>query len=234
MNEKRCLSIVASSAFLSLVLIFGGSLVSLGKANLPEPTSTPIVTLFHNCLGSFWVDSPSNGSYSSNSTLNLEVEGAVMMGSNCQLNMSYSLDSGAKIVLPVNLTWEQDHFMVASFDGTATLTKLSDGNHSVTVYIELDEYNVGEAGTFYPKYVDSESSLVNFTIDSVPQPTATIIPYSSPSPKIKPTSPRQQTGFLVTNLPVEYGYAIAAAVIAVVAIAAVTLRKRRTRKKADL
>lgn len=70
-----------------------------------------------------------------------------------------------------------------------------------------------------------------------PEPTSEPSPSPSPIPTIErtteptlePTStPKQSSGFLGTNLPVEYGYAIiAAAVIAVVALAAVALRKRR-------
>jgi hypothetical protein len=63
-------------------------------------------------------------------------------------------------------------------------------------------------------------------------PSLTQQPTPSPSPTAEPTStPKQQTGFLGTNLPTEYGYAIVAVlVIIIVAGLSLVYFKKQRRK----
>jgi hypothetical protein len=105
---------------------------------------------------------------------------------------------------------------------------LSNGLHTFVVHATQD----------VPGKAKDASATVYFTINStsISPPLSPSVVTTTPSPipsaAIEPTSeptliPKQQTGFLGTNLPVEYGYAIiAAAVIAIVAVAAIALRKR--------
>jgi hypothetical protein len=115
--------------------------------------------------------------------------------------------------------------------GNLTFSDLSQGNHSITVY--LGYQHLGS----HKRYEVYSFASANFTISTPtlpteipfnPSPTEQPTPAPTLSPTLEPTStPKQQSGFLGTSLPLEYGYAIiAVAVIAVVALVAVTLRKR--------
>jgi len=96
-----------------------------------------------------------------------------------------------------------------------TLTGLTDGIHTLIVYANDTVGNVGH------------SDLVQFTIDtSTPAPTLvpTLEPTITPHPH--GTMP---TGFLGTNIPTEYGYAIVAilVIIIVAGLSLVYLKKLR-------
>jgi hypothetical protein len=114
--------------------------------------------------------------------------------------------SAIAIVAPIKVT------------GNVDTSGLSEGSHTVEIYASDAAGNVGNSG------------LVQFTFNSImssPTPSITQNPISSPSPTIEPTfsHPPHGTapvGFLGTNLPVEYGYAIVA-VLAVIVIAGLSL-----------
>ena len=211
---KKTLLATITLTFLLVLMLTGFHSVKVTNAQFPSPPASPI-----------FITSPSNATSYSINLLNLNASIEGMIASNENISMAYSLDAGDNISLPISY---QDNGVpfTAIIIGATILPPLLNGNHSITVYVEFDEYNVGVGGTFYPKYVASESSLVNFTIDAIPQPTTT--PSPSPSPSLSPT-PKHQTGFFGTNLPVEYGYAIVAVlvIIAVAGLSLVYLKKRR-------
>jgi N-acetylneuraminic acid mutarotase len=124
--------------------------------------------------------------------------------------MGYSLDGQANVTIA----------------GNVTLSDLSVGSHSLVIYANDSAGNMGASQT------------VSFTIAEPPtpepSPTSNITP--SPSPTQNPTAtpkPTEQPGFLGAHLPIEYGYGLitTVAVIATVAIAAFTIRKRHPRPK---
>ncbi len=93
--------------------------------------------------------------------------------------------------------------------GNTTLTGLSQGTHTILVFANDTNGNVGSSGP------------TQFTVN-------TSTPSSPPSPSPSPISTaQQQSGFLGSSLPWEYGYALVAVVV-ILAVAAVVLvfRKR--------
>jgi hypothetical protein len=132
--------------------------------------------------------------------------------------------------------WETNYTVVynhneiwnGSISRYCPLNNIPEGNHSVTVIAqgEGNYYAFPETGStsLYSFFING-SSTVFFTVDTSPSPspspspTPTTSPIITPTlePTIEPTStPKQQTGFLGTNLPVEYGYAIVAVLVIVI------------------
>jgi hypothetical protein len=120
-----------------------------------------------------------------------------------------------------------------------TLKNVSPGYHSFKVYAYYPS-------SITPIYGQATTNFkVSYSVETTPSPSPSIEPSPSaapspsptPSPTLEPTiaptpTPKPHSGFLGTNLPVEYGYVIiAVAVIAVVALTAVALRKRHPRHK---
>jgi hypothetical protein len=109
------------------------------------------------------------------------------------------------------------------------LTGLTNGIHEIQVNASTYPWPDGEATTHKLQYFTINSSSADPPLSS-PTP---LEPKDSPFPSIptiEPTStPTQQTGFLGTNLPIEYGYAIVAVlvILVVAGLSLIYLRKFR-------
>jgi hypothetical protein len=101
-----------------------------------SPTTTPSSTLLFDALGICGIVSPSNTTYSS-TTLNLEISGQVIMGSNVYLLVNYSLDGRKPLPITIETQPPSGHAFVR-VNGTATLSQLSEGSHSITVFGDLE------------------------------------------------------------------------------------------------
>jgi hypothetical protein len=188
--------------------------VSTEPTKQPSVSPPPTPPKANFGYGSFWITSPSNETYDSNSPLSLDVKVEVIMKSNCQLFLKYSLDNQVNLTLPVKLTEEPDSMYFGSFDVTTSLSPLSAGSHKITVFGDFEVWNTTvESGP------QSSQIAVYFAVNS-----------SSFSKTIEPSStPIHQTGFLGTTLPLEYGFAILAVlvIIVVAGLSVVYLKKRR-------
>jgi len=100
------------------------------------PTSTPSSTLLFDALGICGIVSPSNKTYSS-TTLNLDISGQVIMGSNVYLIANYSLDGHESLPITIQTQPPSGHAFV-EVNGTVTLSQLSEGSHSITVFGDLE------------------------------------------------------------------------------------------------
>jgi hypothetical protein len=118
---------------------------------------------------------------------------------------------------------------------------LSTGTHIIQVNASAQAYMLDSYTIVYSPISYFDSGKIIVTVNPAPssspsiEPSPSITPSPSPSltpsptlaptiePTIEPTSnPKQQTGFLGTNLPTEYGYAIVA-VLVIVAVAGLSL-----------
>jgi hypothetical protein len=201
-------------SFLLVSISVGVQFVKSVKANYFPPWNSEIV-----------IDTPQNATYASG---NIALKGSIICitadsGNNCSAQFwldTKSIDSyesgvplaGIKAIMNsegTTVAW------YSFYNFTLPLSDLSDGSHIVTVNLV--------------SYRQVSPTTVSFTINTAqPTPLPSSTPNPSPFPIIEPTAtPLPQSGFLGTNLPLEYGYAIiAAALIAVVALAVVALRKR--------
>jgi len=237
--------IVATIVFIVILLVSmlnGFQLVELTKANfiiLPtEPNTDPPQLIVH---------SPLNGSsYHGEVTLDFTLIKPVSWEPQPTANGGKTLKVGgiANIHYIID-NLPEPHYLyeeetnpialdelprVSNF--SKTIKGLPAGEHSIQLVVSsLTWYspdNSGIYGTskppfYYPNITIADT--ISFAIE--PEPTSTISPSPSPSPThtpiieptVKPTStPKPQSGFLGTNLPTEYGYAIIAVlVVAVVA-----------------
>ncbi|HEX9862239.1 MAG TPA: hypothetical protein VGB11_03035 [Candidatus Bathyarchaeia archaeon] len=138
---------------------------------------------------------PSNYATYNSGLLTLNVSFHAMIYGNAKYYMTYSLDGketetlplvvyyyGSWIINPEN--WERNHI-----DGSVILPELSEGSHSITVYLECD-WEIGNAKTTWHEYY-YDNQTVYFTIKNItiqtPSPSSTT-PSSTPSP-----TPQQQT-----------------------------------------
>lgn len=143
----------------------------------------------------------------------------------------YSLDGKANSTVN-NLIQQNDNQSAVAFlapiqvTGNIDALGLSEGTHNIIFYASDSAGNT------------ECSDLVQFTIDT-PQPSTSSSLSSAPSstlaptlePTIEPTSTsEQQTGFLGTNLPTEYGYAIAAVLVIIVVAGLSVVYCKRVRK----
>jgi hypothetical protein len=118
----------------------------------PPPTSTStsssIPGSFAGPLGNFEISSPSSSVYSTN-PVTLSVTGHVIVGSNVELIMNYSLDGQERLPLPV-VVQPQEGF-VGVITGSLTLPNLSDGSHSITVFgdLEANGPNLAQATVYF-------------------------------------------------------------------------------------
>jgi uncharacterized protein (UPF0333 family) len=101
-----------------------------------SPTTTPSSTLLFDTLGICGIVSPSNTTYSS-TTPNLEISGQVIMGSNVYLLANYSLDGHEPLPITIETQPPSGHAFV-KVNGTATLSQLSEGSHSITVFGDIE------------------------------------------------------------------------------------------------
>jgi len=102
--------------------------------------------------------------------------------------LNYSIDTEAPTPIPVSYSSAYDTVGSSILSGSDTLSDLPNGLHNLVIQGKTD-YN----GTIY--------ASVNFTIN-VPSQNPSLNPASSN------TSLTQPSGFLGTNLPMTYGYAI--------------------------
>ena len=105
----------------------------------PSPSSSPTISAsFEGPLGVFGITSPSNKTYNSN-TLTLYVTGQVIVGSNVELLMTYSLDGQERLPIPIETQPSGPGLtFVGVIKGSVTLTQLSEGSHSITVFGDLE------------------------------------------------------------------------------------------------
>ena len=168
--------------------------------------------------------SPSNQSYSVNSVqLTFTVTGA-----DSSDIIKYSLDGTLK------------NQFYGSRTVSENLVSLTEGAHTV----QIDVYYIGAKLDWSHSVMQEPAEkhqIVHFSVVSLPstspstEPSTSVISTQSPSPSpiptIEPTktptltptdTPIQQTGFLGTSLPLEYGYAIVA-VLVIIVVAGVSL-----------
>ena len=121
----------------------------------PTPTSNPsssptIGASFEGPLGGFGITSPSNKTYSSN-TLTLYVTGQVIVGSNVELLMTYSLDRQERLPILIETQYGPGLTFVGVFNGSVTLPQLSEGSHSITVFgdLEANGHHLAQATVYF-------------------------------------------------------------------------------------
>jgi hypothetical protein len=157
----------------------------------------------------------------------------ILMDTPCSINFTVNVDAAPPTISSIsiqNKTYSKEDLLLTfvtsetsetwfCLDGkenttisrNVTLTGLPEGIHTLEIYANDTVGNIGH------------SDLIQFTIDtSTPSPTL--------APTVEPTStPKQQTGFLGTNLPTEYGYAIVGILVIVVVagLSMVYLKKLR-------
>jgi hypothetical protein len=132
--------------------------------------------------------------------------------------------------------WQQE-IIVAYCIFETSLKNVSSGNHQMKVNAYDSAYGPSDSR------VTQGNDKVNFTVvisSPFPVPSQSsesspsVAPSSSPSPSTSPTlepiSTPKTTGFLGTNLPLEYGYAIVATVVIVGVLAATAIAIRRQKK----
>jgi hypothetical protein len=190
------------------------------------------------------IQSPQNTTYNSGTlTLTIKADKSQLDDKAELKEISYVLDgvffnayNSSSALGPPSLTW-------------ATTLNLTQGTHTIEAYsqartylpIEGSVYDFG-GGVNFGSVVKSEPAKLTFTVASSSdstsptiEPSSSAIPSPSPSPSptlpptIEPTStPKQQSGFLGTSFPTEYGYAIMAVlVITVVAGLGLVYFKKR-------
>ena len=118
---------------------------------------------------------------------------------------------------------------------------LSTGTHTIQVNASAQAYTIDSYTIVYSPISYFDSGKVIVTVNPPPpsspstKPSPSIMPSitptPSPTPKMQPTieptivpttTPKQPSGFLGTNLPTEYGYAIVA-VLVIIAVAGLSL-----------
>lgn len=130
---------------------------------------------------------PSNTTYSSN-VLTLDVKFFAKILGNVNYSMSYSLDERCNYTVPLTIHYFGFGFMNDDnyITGSLTLPELSDGSHSITVYLTCDTDTWDMNSPNYPDadhYTYLDSQTVYFTIDTtseqeIPEfPPWTILPY---------------------------------------------------------
>ena len=210
-------------ALLTIIIVF--TLLSLSLVNLSLIDTASAETGGSISFSSgITLYSPVNKTYNGeNLLLNLSLHLAGNFASvDPNISMNYSIDETYKGVVPLKSNGQMDMFTTAI--GTVNLPKLPQGSHCLTINL----YGLNQK-TYEPKYLSYVNTVYfsTFGINPTLSPTATPSPSPTLSPSPSPTSeptkaptstPKQQTGFLGTNLPTEYGYAIVAVlVLAVVA-----------------
>jgi len=124
-----------------------------------------------------------------------------------------------------------------TFSGNMTMIGFHEGvSPYVVVYANDSNGNMGKSDlrNFSIIHTDQPFPTPTPNQTATPVSSATIAPVS-PSPTIAPSiepnaTPIQQAGFLGTNLPVEYGYALVAAVMVVVVLSVAAIAIRRQKK----
>jgi hypothetical protein len=103
----------------------------------PSPSYSSIITAwFEGPLGGFGITSPSNSTYDYD-TLTLYVTGQVIVGSNVELLMTYSLDGQERLPIPTETQPSSPGF-TGVIKGSVALPRLSEGSHNITVFGDLE------------------------------------------------------------------------------------------------
>jgi hypothetical protein len=166
------LILVTLSPLFIIVAYYGSLNYSYQDNSLPKtspiPTSSPAITptpthtanpssvsttsaFFDGPLGGFGITSPSNKTYNSN-TLTLSVTGQVILGSNVELLMTYSLDG--QDLLPLPIVTQPSHpglTFVGVINGSVSLAQLSEGSHDITVFgdLEANGHHLSQATVYF-------------------------------------------------------------------------------------
>jgi len=114
--------------------------------------------------------------------LTLNVSFSATIGGNINYSMSYSLDEICNETVPLVIHYFGLGFLYDRdyITGFVILPKLSEGSHSITVYLKCDTHTWDGEGIHYFTYLDSQT--VYFTIDTnsekeIPEfPSWTILP----------------------------------------------------------
>ena len=122
----------------------------IGKSNPPNPTQLAYASF--GPVGGFTIRSPVNFT-AAPTTVILNFTGQVGVGSNLVLSMTYSLDGQESVPFPFVLKqahdWDPFTGIIA---GSVTLSDLSEGSHSITVYGNLkfnSTPNVAQATVYF-------------------------------------------------------------------------------------
>jgi hypothetical protein len=219
MSKKSGLA-AAFILFFSLSLVADAGLVGLASANPnPAPPSAKSPEPLISCL------SPSNETYNSNKVpLIVNISNADPTAlAQCKLDGQIKCQFYGSNLLNLNLVG------------------LSEGFHQLEIHVYYHQIGIIQVPSMYPPYAEQPVPMekllfVSFTVASfLPSPSPSLQPSitPSPSPTVGPTvepalaptleptlepasAPKHQIGFLGTNLPVEYGYAILAGLVMVV------------------
>ncbi len=188
-----------------------------------------------------------NYGYSSNS-LTLNVSFKAMAYANMNYSATYSLDGQAKESLPIVKhylgNWVIYHGENDYVDGSVKLPTLSEGSHTITVFLTLD-WEIGDQnGVTVYTYYDNET--VNFTIrqDKTPEPPVVEPPIVAPPvenktepPVVTPSIPQEveptQTTDTTPPAPDPLLILVSALVAMVTLAALVNLKKRRKHAAKD-
>ena len=135
------------SLVLTVSLILGVQFVKLVEAN-PMPTD-PVIS----------IETPIDKTYDVNSlvlTITIVTKYDGYYFTSARRIVSYSLDGNTKVtIVEIDYTYDEEE-KASTFNGSAVLSELADGSHSLIVYAKYD-YDV--------KMIQSQSSI-NFTVDT--------------------------------------------------------------------
>ena len=179
-----------------------------------------------------YIISPSNYITYSSESLTLNVSFRAEVWGNVEYTVVYSLDGQKNEPLPTvdhYYSFAQRLHDKSYVDGAVILPELSEGSHTITVYLECDWAIGYSTGWEHHYYYDNET--VYFTVKNTvfPSPTSSPIPSPTPTPTptqtLEPTqSPEpQQTEHFPTTL------VIATSVIMTISVSVlfVYIRKRK-------
>jgi hypothetical protein len=120
-----------------------------------------------------YVISPSNSTYGSLS-LTLDVNFSAKIGGNINYSMSYSLDGTPNNTVPLEIHYFGLGFLYNRdyITGFVALPELSEGQHSITVYLECHTHTWDINSPNFPDpdyYNYSDSQTVHFSINTKPE-----------------------------------------------------------------
>jgi hypothetical protein len=130
---------------------------------------------------------PSNTSYNSR-LLILNVSFHAEIYGNIKYHMTYSLDGKENESVPlVEHYFGMFHQEKSYIDGSVVLPELSEGSHTITVYLECDQETWDSAGSHLHIYFDSQTVFFTILNTVLPTPTASPTPVITPSPELTPS-----------------------------------------------
>ena len=134
---------------------------------------------------------PSNETYRSK-VLALNVSFYALIGGNINFSMTYNLDGNDNETIDLvehYFSMFQQPQNRSYIDSSVILPELSEGSHSLTVYLVCNYVTWNSSATNYQTYFDSQT--VYFTIGDIAPtltPTLSSSPNPSPSPSLSPTT----------------------------------------------